>query len=111
VIAHALEGDEAQVREDHKENLLLCDICIIYHGRATELWLRSKLTDLRKIAGYGRSKPMLMKAVYISAPETEPKQRFRTYEALVIRNFGAFSPSLLAPYIAQIKGMQGGGRS
>ena len=110
VILPALEGDEAQVREDHKENLLLCDACIIYYGRATELWLRSKLRDLQKIAGYGRSKPMLMKTIYISVPETEPKQRFRTHEALVIRNFGAFSPGSLVPILAQLKGGQGGGR-
>jgi hypothetical protein len=111
VILPALEGDEAQVREDHKENLLLCDACIIYYGGATDLWLRAKLRDLQKIAGYGRSKPMLMKVVYITAPETEPKQRFRTHEALVIRNFGGFSPGSLVPLLAQIKEGQRGGRS
>ena len=46
--------------------------------------------DLQKIAGYGRSKPLLAKAIYVSAPETPPKQRFRTREALVIKQFGAF---------------------
>jgi hypothetical protein len=102
VILPALEGDEAQVHEDHKENLLLCDACIIYYGKATELWLRAKLRDLQKIAGYGRSKPMLAKVVYMSAPETEPKQRFRTHEAMVIRNFGVFSPGSLAPLFTQI---------
>src|SRR5262245_18150759 len=107
VVLPALDGDEAQLREDHKENLLLCDACILYYGRAHELWLRSKLRDLQKIAGYGRSKPMQGKAVYISAPETEPKQRFRTHEALVIRNFGAFSPDALAPLLAQIGRVQG----
>lgn len=111
VILPALEGDETQVREDHKENLLLCDVCVIYYGKATELWLRAKLRDLQKIAGYGRSKPMLARVVYISGPETEPKQRFRTRDALVIRNFGAFSPGSLVPLLAQIKGMRGGGRS
>ena len=104
------EGGEAQVREDHQENLLMCDACIIYYGKANELWLRAKMRDLQKIAGYGRSKPMLTKAIYISAPHSIQKERFRTHDALVIKNFGEFSTDSLKPFLDQIRNSNGGRR-
>lgn len=110
VILPATEGDEAQVREDHKENLLLCDAILIYCGNASELWLRTKLRDLQKMAGYGRTKPVLASAIYVSGPETPAKQRFRTHEASVIKHFGTFSPESLKPFFEQIQNRKGGGR-
>jgi TIR domain. len=104
----AMDGDEAQVREDHKENLLLCDAALIYYGNTSELWLRAKLRDLQKAAGYGRRKPMRAKGIYIAGGETLPKQRFRTHEATVIKHFGAFSADSLRPFIAQLEAGKGG---
>lgn len=95
----AFEGDELEVFAAHKENLLHCDATIIYYGSASDSWLSTKLTDLQKIAGYGRTKPMKAKAVYLAAPETKHKQRFRTHEALAIKNFEDFSPEILAPFL------------
>jgi hypothetical protein len=99
----AFEGDEAEVFEVHKENLLLCDATIIYCGQASDSWLSAKLADLQKIAGYGRAKPMKAKAVYLAAPETKHKQRFRTREALAIKNFEDFSPEVLKPFIEAVR--------
>lgn len=97
-----MEGDEAEVREDHKESLLLCDAVVIFYGKSSEGWLRTKLRDLQKIAGYGRTSPMLARGIYAGAPETISKQRYRTREALVMKNFGAFSPVSLQPFIDEI---------
>jgi hypothetical protein len=99
----AFEGDELEVFAAHKENLLHCDATIIYYGSASDSWLSTKLTDLQKIAGYGRTKPMKAKAVYLAAPETKHKQRFRTREALAIKNFEDFSPEILAPFLEAMK--------
>jgi hypothetical protein len=107
VIMPLMEGDEAQARADHKENLLICDAILIHYGRAGEAWLRTKLLDLRKIAGYGRSKPLLSKAVYVTCPDTKPKQRFRTHEAMVIKSPEQFSPELLKPFVDQLGSMEG----
>jgi len=106
----AMEGEPEQIRADHQENLLACDAFLIYHGKANELWLRTALRDVQKIAGYGRSKPLLAKAIYVSAPETPPKQRFRTREALVIKQFGAFSPVPLQPFLTSLAQGSGGQR-
>jgi len=90
------------VREDHKESLLLCDAVVIFYGNASEGWLRTKLRDLQKIAGYGRTRPMLAQAIYTAPPETSAKQRYRTREALLLRNFGQFAPDTLQPFIEEI---------
>jgi len=103
----AFEGDESEVFEVHKENLLRCDATIIYYGNATDSWLNTKLADLQKIAGYGRPHPLEAKAVYIASPETKLKQRFRTREALTIKDFADFSPDSLAPFIETIQKEKG----
>jgi hypothetical protein len=36
-----------------------CDAVLIYYGRANDIWLRIKQQELRKIAGYGRKRPLL----------------------------------------------------
>lgn len=81
VIECAREGEDAQVLQYHKENLLECDAVLIYYGGGNEFWLRSKLWDLKKVAGWGRTAPLLVKAVFVAQPETDHKRRFRTLEA------------------------------
>jgi len=108
VILPLMEGDEAEVREDHKESLLLCDAVIIFCGNASEGWLRTKLRDLQKVAGYGRTSPMLARGIFISGPETSAKARYRTHEALVMRNFGPFSPESLKPFLAELNSAKKG---
>lgn len=103
------EGDEADVSEDHQENLRICDGVIIYHGHASEAWLRGKMRDLRKAPGYDRSKPIQAKAIYVAGPETPQKERLRTLEVdEIIRNFGDFSPDHLRPFLDRLQGKKGG---
>jgi hypothetical protein len=103
-----LDGSDAEVFEDHKENLLLCDAVLIFQGRASEGWLRMKLRELLKLPGYGRTAPLLAKAIYIAAPASALKDRFNTLETRVIRNYEDFDPSSLEPFIAQISKAKGG---
>jgi TIR domain len=102
------EGTDAEILEDHKENLLMCDAVLIFQGRASESWLRMKLRELLKLPGYGRSAPLLAKGVYMGLPSTPLKERFNTLDACVIKNFGEFNPSSLDPFVAQIKKAKGG---
>jgi hypothetical protein len=103
----SFEGDEAEVRQAHQNNLLLCDAVIVYYGSASDSWVSIKMSDLQKVFGYGRQKPMRAKAVFIGAPETKPKQRYQSREALVIRNFGAFTPGVLTGFLAQLRSGKG----
>lgn len=109
VILPAFEGDEAQIREDHRANLLECDSVVLYFGRGSEIWLRMKQRELQKIAGYGRARPMLAKAIYLAAPHTSAKELVRDRESVIIKNFAAFSPDRLAPFVARVRQAAGGG--
>jgi hypothetical protein len=102
------EGSEAEVIQDHKENLLLCDAVVIFQGHASEGWLRMKLRELLKLPGYGRTIPLRGKAIYVAAPESPPKKMLKSREALVIKNFGNFMPAPVEPFIAQIRNVKGG---
>src|SRR2546423_1876360 len=99
VFLPALEGDDSSIREDHKANLIECDAALVYYGRASDVWLRMKQRELQKVAGYGRARPMLAKAIYIAGPPTPSKEHVRDHEAVVIKSFDAFSPERLAPFL------------
>ena len=78
VFLPAMEGDDSSLREDHKANLIECDAVLVYYGRASDVWLRMKQRELQKVAGYGRARPMLAKAIYIAGPPTPAKDRPRS---------------------------------
>ncbi|MGO9602734.1 MAG: TIR domain-containing protein [Candidatus Binataceae bacterium] len=104
VVLPLSKGEPDQVREDHQENLRLCDAVIIYWGGADEFWLRSKLRDLARVRGLGRTAPFRASAIYIADPASDEKQDFETREAKLIRQLGPFSPDALDPFVAQMKG-------
>jgi TIR domain/Domain of unknown function (DUF4062) len=107
VVLPATEGDEGQVYEDHKANLMECDAVLIYYGQANEIWLRMKLRELQKIAGYGRAEPLLAKAIYVGSPRTDAKERLRDREAVIIKNYETFSPDDLQTFLAQLRKEKG----
>lgn len=102
------EGSQAEIFDDHKESLLLCDAVLIFQGQASEGWLRMKLRELIKLPGYGRTTPLRGKLIYLGGPESSAKSNFRTLEASVIRNYTEFDPTSLAPFVAQIHEAKGG---
>jgi hypothetical protein len=107
VLLPAFEGDEAQIKEYHKESLMDCDAVLIYYGRANDIWLRMKQRELQKIAGYGRKRPLLGKAIYITGPPTPPKELIRDREAFVIKNYEPFTQGCLEPFLSQVLSAKG----
>jgi hypothetical protein len=104
VIRPVFEGDEAEVREYHEENLCGCDGALILYGGASECWLRRKLREVQKSAGYGRTKPMPAVAISLVPPKTGEKETFRTHEAMVIPQMDGFSPDPMRPFISRLTG-------
>jgi TIR domain len=94
--------DDAKIREDHEQNLRFCDACLIYFGAASEYWLRAKINEMIKNRAT-RSTPLAAFGIYLGAPETPVKTRFRTHEATVIRNFGSFDPGLLNVFLSALR--------
>jgi hypothetical protein len=97
------EGDEAEVREYHEEILRNCDGALIFFGTANELWLRRKLREVQKSAGYGRTKAMPVVAVALISSKTAEKERFRTHDAVVIPQYDGFSAAPLEPFISHFR--------
>ena len=113
VLTPLFDGDETDLREEHQENLRICDAALIYYGDATEAWMRGKLRDLRKAPAYREavsgSTQIATKALYVAAPEDAQKAGFRTREVSdVIRNFGDFSPDDLRPFLDRLPETTGG---
>jgi hypothetical protein len=104
VILPATEGEETQVRDNHKENLLWCDAALIYYATGKDFWFWTMFRDLDKSRGYGRKERWLAKVVYIAPPKTDPKEGVLINDAIVIRNYESFKPELLEPFIAKLKG-------
>lgn len=96
------EGDEAEIREYHEENLATSDGVLIFYGAGNELWLRRKLRELQK-AGYGRTKPPPLVGICLTGPRTPEKEHFRTHEASVVPQWDGCALDLLRPFIAQLK--------
>ena len=103
VIQPMFEGDEAELREYHEENLASCDGLLIFYGAANELWLRRKLREVQKAIGYGRTKPAPPVAIALIGARTPEKERFRTHEAEVIPQWDGCAIDRLAPYLSQVK--------
>ena len=102
VILPIFEGDETQIREDHIENLKNCSGVIIFYGSGSEIWLRTKMRDFMKINGYGRTRPLSFKGVYLAPPLSPTKKRFRTLEAEVINGMERLPENELKNLLSKI---------
>ena len=90
----AFDGDEADVKALHQENLINCAGAIVYYGTAPRAWVDIKLRDLIKAVGYGRETPITNQAVFIAPPNDHRKDRYKSHKAKIIRqNEDSFSPN------------------
>ena len=103
VILPIFEGDEAEIREYHEDNLASCDGVIIFYGSGNELWLRRKLREVQKAAGYGRAKPAPPVAIALIGARTPEKERLRTHEAQVVAQWDGYALAPFVPFIGQVK--------
>ncbi|NIM11876.1 MAG: hypothetical protein GTO45_07135 [Candidatus Aminicenantes bacterium] len=70
--------------------------------------MHSITRDLKKIAGYGRTRPLEVKAVYLAPPLTPPKEHFRSHGILTINGMQGFSPGLMEPFMEMVKAISKG---
>jgi hypothetical protein len=104
IMRPVFEGDEAELREHHEENLRLCDGALILYGRANECWLRRKIREIQKSPGLGRNKPKPEIAIALAPPKTTDKETFQTREATVIRQMDGFFADPLRSFLSRFKG-------
>jgi hypothetical protein len=103
VIHPVFSGDEAEIRSYHEENLCTCHGALIFYGAGNEVWLRRKLREVQKSAGYGRvgGKPVV--GVCRIPPRTPEKERFRTHEAMLLDQWDGLAPERLQSFITLLK--------
>ncbi|MCP5102063.1 MAG: hypothetical protein GY950_01725 [bacterium] len=106
VILPAFEGAGEDLIQDHRENLKSCDAAIIYYGSGNELWMRTKTRDLAKIYGFGRTRPLHVKAVFLAPPPSRQKEYFRSHDWLVLDGMEGFSPGLMKPFMKTFKSIE-----
>ena len=103
VIRPLFDGDEAEIREYHEENLRLCDGVLIFYGSANEIWLQRKLREVQKAPGYGRTGPKPPVAVCLIGARTPGKERFRSHDALVAPQWDGVALGALSPLLQRLK--------
>ena len=57
-------ADEEEAGRFHRENLCACDAVLVYFGDVRRTWVVTRLRDLLKAPGFGRTAPFAAKAVY-----------------------------------------------
>lgn len=68
VKTNGTEGTQAEKLEWHRNLLIMCDVVVIYHNNENSAWLDSKLKDIMKSKGFGRSKPFERKILISNTP-------------------------------------------
>lgn len=104
-VKHPLfHGDETAIRADHQAKLRVADGVLLYYGAGDESWLNRMLLDLAEQPARGRTS-----AVYVAAPETREKTRYRTREVdEVVKAFAGFQPERLKGFLDRLGGRRGG---
>lgn len=103
VLQPVFEGDEAEIREYHDENLRTCDGVLIFYGSTNECWVRRKIREVQKAPGYGRTKPAPVVGIAVAPPKSPEKDRFRTHDAMVLPQMEGLSPDALQQFVANLK--------
>jgi hypothetical protein len=99
VICSVFDGDEAEIREYHEENLRASDVVLIHYGAGSEMWLRRKLRELLKSSAYGRTQPFRAVGILVAPPSTPQKLVFKTHEAMLISQCDGFAPADFASFL------------
>ena len=101
VVTSIFEGEIVDLRYLHQENLRRCDASLIYSAKSSEEWIKTKLQDLLKAPGFGRTKPMRVSAIMSDDQEKLNKQSIATTRTMVLEG-GAFAPEKLQPFLAKL---------
>lgn len=102
ILLPLFEGDLAQLREAHLENLKICDAVIIYYGAGNYRWATSMKSDLLRLPALGRSKPLVEKAVYIAPPADKDKETFKANDFEMINGLAGFTGDLVNGFLQKL---------
>ena len=102
ILLPLFDGDQAQLRQAHLDNLKICDAVIIYYGAGNYRWVGSMKSDLMRLPAMGRPKPLIGKAIYIDSPADKDKETFRANDIQIINGLNGFNTRLFDPLIQNL---------
>ncbi|UXP32003.1 hypothetical protein N6H18_16790 [Reichenbachiella agarivorans] len=102
VVTSLFEGQLMDLRYLHQENLRRCDASLIYFGKSSEDWIRTKLQDLLKAPGFGRIKPMKASAIFAEDQSRVDNQNIQMTRTMVLGG-ASFVPTSLDPFLAKLE--------
>jgi predicted nucleic acid-binding protein len=96
------DGDLAQLRQAHLDNLKVCDAVIIYYGAGNYRWAGSMKSDLLRLPALGRTTPLLDKIIYLAGPADNDKETFKANDFSIVNGISGFAPELLKSFIEKL---------
>lgn len=95
-------GRAEEVREIHQDQMVYSDAVLIYHGRSSEYWVKTKLNDIKKVPGWGRERPFQAAGLWLAPPSMEEKESLRHELPLVMDATRGNDPSILGPFLDEL---------
>jgi hypothetical protein len=102
ILLPLFDGDQAQLRQAHLDNLKICDAVIIYYGAGNYRWTGSMKSDLLRLSVLNRTKPLLHKAIYIAGPSDKDKDTFKAIDFEIINGLTGYTDGLFEHFIQKL---------
>lgn len=100
-ISTVFSEDEVDNLEIHKKNLLQSDAVLIFYEKVNFQWISTKLKDLLKIPGYGKTQPFLAKGIITNNKLSLDDEIL--YKDFIILNYnGNINEKVLKPFFDKI---------
>lgn len=105
----ALDGSVTERRSYNDMLLKACDCVAILWERSSELWVKTRLLELRDAVSLGRTGPFLWRAVVLLAPKHQSKSIFLRVPGpdadIVIDAMERFDSATLKPLVDKTPGL------
>lgn len=103
VIVPELTGTILEARQLHQLHLNRCDAVIIYMNKVSEKWVNSKAHDVLKSPGFGRTKNLRCKAIFVEKGARLHDQMFlKQSQFEVIHNKGEYLSEVIRPFTSKV---------
>jgi len=102
VLMSRFDGKPEEIRSSHTRNLLACDATIIYYGKGSEDWMKSKSKDLMKALGLGRNKPISPQAVLVEDEDQLNDPIEIEADDVILFKSGRFNENGLQPFLSKL---------
>ncbi len=103
ILLPLFEGNQAQLRQAHLDNLKVCDAVIIYYGAGNYRWTGSMKSDLMRLPALGRTKPLSARTIFIAGATDKDKETFKANDIEIINGLNGFNTDLFIDFIQKLK--------